>query len=76
MARKATRTLNIYEAKDGFRWNLWYGGKIIAESGQAYERRPSAEAAARKVFAIDYPIRLTVQRYIANRLVWVREVLR
>ncbi len=32
--------LEIYKAKDGWRWRLIRKGRIIAEGGQAYKRCP------------------------------------
>lgn len=31
--------LAIYEARDGFRWRALRGGRIVAESGEAYSSR-------------------------------------
>ena len=33
-------TLVIYKAKDGWRWRIMRSGRIIAESGEAYTRKP------------------------------------
>jgi len=30
--------INIWKAKDGYRWNMKRSGRIIAESGEAYAR--------------------------------------
>lgn len=79
MARKQpARILEVWPAKDGHRWRLWYGGKIIAESGQAYKTRNSARTAARNVFAgVSYPINFRYQKYLPgqHRHVWVEENL-
>lgn len=74
MAAK-NRTLKVYEAADGFRWNLRYGGKILAESGEAYTKRSDAEKAGRGVFS-DYPIRLVIERLRDGKMSWVHEQLR
>jgi len=40
----------IYPAKDGYRWRLVAkNGEIIADSGEAYTRRPDARRAAKLV---------------------------
>lgn len=31
--------LEIYKAKDGYRWRLWSQGRIKADSGEAYTRK-------------------------------------
>lgn len=44
-------TLEIYEAKDGFRWRLKAAnGAVIAEGGEAYARKPKASAIQSRVF--------------------------
>lgn len=35
----------VYHAKDGYRWRAKRGGRIVAESGEAYTRRSDAEQA-------------------------------
>lgn len=41
MRSRRSPKLAIYRAKDGFRWRLkGANGKIIAEGGEAYKRRP------------------------------------
>lgn len=69
---KPARQLKVYEAMDGFRWHIRYNGKIIAESGEAYTRRPDAVKAARRVFAADYPIAFSYETTGG----WVEERLR
>lgn len=39
-ARKAI--FEVFPAKDGFRWHVKRGGRIIADSGEAYGRRRGA----------------------------------
>lgn len=42
---------HLYEAEDGFRWQLRAGnGRIIAESGEAYTTKKKAQDAYLKVF--------------------------
>lgn len=38
----------VYKAKDGWRWRLQsVNGKVIAESGEAYKKRPNSKLATR-----------------------------
>lgn len=39
-ARKAI--FEVFPARDGFRWHVKRGGRIIADSGEAYARRRGA----------------------------------
>jgi uncharacterized protein YegP (UPF0339 family) len=32
-------TTELRKAKDGWRWRMWRGGNIVAESGEAYARK-------------------------------------
>lgn len=79
MARKQpSRILEVYPAKDGHRWHMFYAGKVIAESGQAYKTRNSARAGARNAFrGVAYPILFRFQKYLPgqHRHVWVTEAL-
>jgi uncharacterized protein YegP (UPF0339 family) len=53
MANKGT----LYEATDGFRWQLRAGnGRIIAESGEAYTTAKKAQDAYAKVFGGQYSL--------------------
>lgn len=31
--------IDHYKAKDGWRWRVWMGTRIVAESGEAYTRK-------------------------------------
>lgn len=39
MAKKNPLQIEIYEAKDGYRWRMWRSGRIVAESGEAYVKK-------------------------------------
>ena len=42
--------IEVYEARDGYRWRLLSrNGLIIAEGGEAYSRKPSARAISMKI---------------------------
>lgn len=48
---------HLYEAEDGFRWQLRAGnGRIIAESGEAYTTAKKAQDAFAKVFGIQFSL--------------------
>lgn len=48
---------HIYEAEDGFRWHLKAGnGRIVAESGEAYQTEKKAQDAYDKVFGNTYAL--------------------
>lgn len=49
--------VQVYAAKDGFRWRMFRGGRIIAESGEAYTRH-------------DHCVRAVTRFKIAVRRVW------
>lgn len=47
----------IYKAKDGYRWHRKSeNGRIVSESGEAYEDKVSAEHMATEVNGGDYAI--------------------
>ena len=52
---KSNVKCSIYKAKDGWRWRMKRGGKIIAESGEAYSRprslRITLHGLIRSIFA-------------------------
>ena len=42
--------VEVYKAKDGFRWRLLSrNGKVIADGGEAYTRKPSARVISLKL---------------------------
>lgn len=43
--------VTVYQAKDGTRWRMERGGRIIAESGEAYARKDSCTKAATNLCA-------------------------
>jgi uncharacterized protein YegP (UPF0339 family) len=46
-------TITAYQAKDGWRWRATRGGRIVADSGEAYaSRRNALRAASSLVMAI------------------------
>jgi uncharacterized protein YegP (UPF0339 family) len=48
---------HLYEAEDGFRWQLRAGnGRIVAESGEAYTTERKAQDAFTKVFDSQYTL--------------------
>ena len=49
--------IEIYEAKDGWRWRrITPNGKIISESGEAYTRKLDAQDAALRANSDDYDL--------------------
>lgn len=51
--------VRIWKARDGWRWHAVNGGRIVAESGEAYTRKRDCLRAARKfsppAFVIIWP---------------------
>ena len=41
--------INIWKAKDGFRWNMKRSGRIVAESGEAYCRLKTCTTAIENI---------------------------
>lgn len=54
-------TVTVYPAKDGYRWHAKArNGRIVAESGEAYERSEDAATALRQLFG-RCPVDLKIQ---------------
>ncbi len=73
---RPTRLLTVYPAMDGHRWRLKAGGRIVAESGEAYRRRADAVTAARKVFTSEQPITLVYDVGTMHNPQHIREQIR
>jgi uncharacterized protein YegP (UPF0339 family) len=45
--------ITVYKAKDGHRWRITaHNGKIVAESGEAYERPSGAKKSVKQLLTI------------------------
>jgi uncharacterized protein YegP (UPF0339 family) len=45
--------LEVYEARDGWRWRLWArNGRLVAESGEAYTSKTRCRVTAQNLFSL------------------------
>ncbi len=78
MRKQPDRVLTVYEAEDGFRWHLKYNAKVLAESGESYQRQKAALDGARSNgVGRDFPLILRyLQRFHGGVVDWVEERIR
>lgn len=41
--------VRVYKARDGWRWNMKRGGRIVAESGESYTERAHCKRAVKSI---------------------------
>lgn len=51
MARKNPLQIEVYEAKDGWRWRMFRSGRIVAESGEGYAKRAQCRRTLTRLIA-------------------------